>query len=76
MLFKFLKSCKTSKEDYCFVTCENYKKCNFQCPSVKVCWNIALLIRHLESMAAFALQWQSRIIAAETTWPIPKIFAI
>lgn len=36
VLFKFLKSCKTSKEDYYFVTCENYKKWNFQCPSVKV----------------------------------------
>lgn len=47
VLFTFLKSCKTSKEDYYFVTCENYKKCKFQCPSVKVCWNTALLIRHL-----------------------------
>lgn len=33
-------------------------------------WNLATLIRCVLSVAAFVLQWQNGVVAAETKWPI------
>lgn len=77
MVFTFLVHWKRSKEEWCFMTCENYMIIKSRYPWLKLNWNTAMVILYLLSITAFALQWLSWVVGTKTAWPPkPKIFSI